>query len=76
MIYVRSASARRLAAPRRARPERSPAGEVGGIVLNSLADFAGVSRSQLCDVFGRRKAASIDWLAKALGVPAWQLLAP
>lgn len=32
--------------------------------LNSLADFAGVSRSQLYDVLSGKKAASIDWLAK------------
>ncbi|MBL8624119.1 MAG: helix-turn-helix transcriptional regulator [Myxococcales bacterium] len=50
-----------------------------GLALNSLADFAGVSRSQLYDVLARRKAASIDWLAKiakALDVPPSQLLAP
>lgn len=47
--------------------------------MNSLADFAGVSRSQLYDMLARRKAASIDWLAKiatALDVPPSQLLAP
>ena len=50
-----------------------------GLALNSLADFAGVSRSQLYDMLARRKAASIDWLAKiatALDVPPSQLLAP
>ena len=32
--------------------------------LNSLADFAGVSRSQLYDVLSGKKSASIDWIAK------------
>ena len=47
--------------------------------LNALADFAGVSRSQLYDVLAKRKAPSIDWLARianALRVEAWQLLVP
>ena len=35
-----------------------------GTSLNSLADFAGVSRSQLYDVLGSRKAASVDWIAR------------
>lgn len=45
--------------------------------FNALADFAGVSRSQLYDVLAKRKAPSLDWLAKianALGVDAWKLL--
>lgn len=48
-----------------------------GLALNSLADFASVSRSQLYDLLARRKAASIDWLAKiakALDVEASLLL--
>jgi len=47
------------------------------IALNSLADFAGISRSQLFDVLARRKAPSIDWLSKiahALDVEPWKLL--
>ena len=50
-----------------------------GIALNSLADFAGVSRSQLFDVLAKRKAASVDWLAKvakALDVEPHDLLNP
>lgn len=49
------------------------------IALNSLADFADVSRSQLYDVLARRKAPSIDWLAKvakALDAEPWRLLVP
>ena len=45
--------------------------------MNSLADFAGISRSQLFDVLARRKAPSIDWLSKiaqALDVEPWKLL--
>jgi len=48
-----------------------------GIALNALADLAAVSRSQLYDVLAKRKAPSIDWLAKvatALDVEAWRLL--
>lgn len=47
------------------------------LALNSLADFAKVSRSQLYDVLARRKAPSIDWLARianALGIEPWRLL--
>ena len=32
--------------------------------LNSLADFAGVSRSQLYDVLNENKSATVDWIAK------------
>jgi len=48
------------------------------IALNSLADFADVSRSQLYDVLARRKTASVDWIAKvakALEIEPWRLLA-
>ena len=47
--------------------------------LNSLADFAKVSRSQLYDVLARRKSASVDWIAKValvLKVEPWRLLEP
>jgi lambda repressor-like predicted transcriptional regulator len=46
--------------------------------LNALADLAGVSRSQLYDVLARRKAASIDWIARiatALEIEPARLLA-
>ncbi len=49
------------------------------MTANHLADFAGVSRSQLFDLLAGRKSVTIDWLAKlasALGVPPWELLAP
>jgi lambda repressor-like predicted transcriptional regulator len=49
------------------------------LAINALADFAGVSRSQLYDVLATRKGASIDWLAKvatALEIQPWELLAP
>ena len=48
-----------------------------GMSLNSVADFAGVSRSQFYDVLLRRKSASVDWLAKVaatLDVEPWELL--
>lgn len=47
--------------------------------INALADFAGVSRSQLYDVLSRKAAASTDWLArvaKALDTEPWKLLVP
>lgn len=50
-----------------------------GVAINSLADFAGVSRAQLYDVLAGRKGASLDWIAKlavALDVAPWQLLHP
>lgn len=50
-----------------------------GITLNSLADFAGVSRSQLYDVLSSKKGATLDWLSKiaaALEVAPWRLLVP
>lgn len=49
-----------------------------GIALNALADFAGVSRSQLFNVLAGASSPSIDWItrvATALGVEPWQLLA-
>jgi DNA-binding phage protein len=45
--------------------------------IGSLADFAEVSRSQLYDVLARRKAPSIDWIARiatALDVDPSKLL--
>ncbi len=48
-----------------------------GIALNTLADFAGVSRSQLFNVLGGTSSVSLDWLAriaKALDVEPWELL--
>ena len=51
--------------------------EERGIALNTLADFAGVSRSQLFNVLGESSSASLDWLArvaKALEVDPWELL--
>ena len=50
-----------------------------GVALTALADFAGVSRSQMFTVLNESSSASVDWLAKianALDVEAWQLLAP
>lgn len=38
------------------------------LAINSLADFAGVSRSQLYDVLSCRKGASIDWVDKIAAV--------
>lgn len=45
--------------------------------INGLADNAGVSRSQLYDVLGCKKGASVDWVEKvaaALRVEAFELL--
>lgn len=50
-----------------------------GIGLNSLADFAGVARSQLFAVLACRSSASLDWIARvadALEIEAWRLLRP
>lgn len=50
-----------------------------GLALGAIADFAGVSRSQIYDVVACRKAATVDWIAKvaaALGVGAHRLLDP
>ena len=38
------------------------------LAINSLADYAGVSRSQLYDVLSSRKGASIDWIDKVADV--------
>ena len=49
------------------------------VPINSLADFAGVSRTQLYDFLAGRKGISLDWLEKialALEVEPWRLLAP
>lgn len=35
-----------------------------GIALNTLADFAGVSRSQLFNVLGGTSSATLDWIAR------------
>jgi len=51
--------------------------EARGLGLNALADFAGVSRSQLFNVLNGKSSASLDWLsrlAEALGVEPWELL--
>jgi hypothetical protein len=48
-----------------------------GLGTNKLADFAGVSRSQLYDVLAARKGASVDWVAKIaemLDIEPWELL--
>ena len=49
------------------------------MTINAVADFAGVSRSQLYDLLASRKGVTLDWLAKvapALGVEPWELLKP
>lgn len=51
--------------------------EKQGLGVNKLADFAGVSRSQLYDVLGSKKGASVDWIdkvAEVLQMEPWQLL--
>ncbi len=53
--------------------------EKQGLGVNKLADFAGVSRSQLYDVLGSKKGASVDWIdkiAEVLKMEPWQLLRP
>jgi transcriptional regulator with XRE-family HTH domain len=50
-----------------------------GIALTALADFAGVSRSQVFAVLKSATSPTLDWIAKvatALDVEPWQLLAP
>jgi predicted transcriptional regulator len=42
--------------------------ERNGIGINRLADFAGVSRSQMYDVLGSKKGASVDWIDKVAEV--------
>lgn len=51
--------------------------EKQGLGVNKLADFAGVSRSQLYDVLGSKKGASVDWIdkvAEVLKMEPWQLI--
>lgn len=50
-----------------------------GVALTALADFAGVSRSQVFAVLKLATSPTLDWIAKvatALDVEPWQLLAP
>lgn len=50
-----------------------------GMTINSLADFATVSRAQLFNVLAGTSSPTTDWLAKvatALEVEPWQLLTP
>ena len=50
-----------------------------GVALTALADFAGVSRSQVFSVLKYATSPTLDWIAKvasALDVEPWQLLAP
>jgi lambda repressor-like predicted transcriptional regulator len=50
-----------------------------GLALNSLADFAGVTRSHLFAVLAGDSYPTIEWLAKiaeALEVEPWRLLKP
>jgi DNA-binding phage protein len=49
------------------------------VALTALADFAGVSRSQVFSVLKSATSPTLDWVAKvatALDVEPWQLLAP
>jgi DNA-binding phage protein len=49
------------------------------VALTALADFAGVSRSQVFAVLKTDTSPTLDWIAKvatALDVEPWQLLAP
>jgi len=49
------------------------------MVLEKLADFAGVSRAQLFNVLACTSSPSSDWLARVaepLEVEAWELLVP
>lgn len=53
--------------------------EERGLSLNSLADFAGVSRAQMYNVLACNSSPSLDWIAKVakvLELEAWQLLVP
>lgn len=50
-----------------------------GVALTALADFAGVSRSQVFTVLKSATSPTLDWIAKvatALDLEPWQLLAP
>lgn len=49
----------------------------GGLGINKLADFSGVSRSQMYDVIGCKKSPTTDWLdpvAEVLGVHVADLM--
>lgn len=49
------------------------------VALTALADFAGVSRSQVFAVLKSTTSQTLDWVAKvatALDLEPWQLLAP
>ena len=49
------------------------------VALTALADFAGVSRSQVFSVLAAATSPTLDWIAKvatALDVEPWQLLSP
>jgi predicted transcriptional regulator len=53
------------------------AAETRGLSLNSLADFAGVSRAQMYNVLAGNSSPSLDWMAKVakvLELEPWQLL--
>ncbi|HEY5956388.1 MAG TPA: helix-turn-helix transcriptional regulator [Polyangiaceae bacterium] len=54
--------------------------EAKGVTLNSLADFAGVSRAQLYAVLAEKTAPTTDWLSKIAAVlevePSRLLAAP
>lgn len=53
--------------------------EERGLSLNSLADFAGVSRAQMYNVLAGNSSPSLDWISKVatvLELEAWQLLVP
>ncbi len=53
--------------------------EARGLSLNSLADFAGVSRAQMYNVLAGNSSPSIDWMSKVAAVlelEVWQLLVP
>jgi transcriptional regulator with XRE-family HTH domain len=61
-----------------ARNVRSSA-EARGVSLNSLADFAGVSRAQMYNVLAGNSSPSLDWISKVaivLECDAWELLVP
>lgn len=45
---------------------RKCAEDFGGV--NKLADAAGVSRSQMFDILGEKKSASVDWIDKVAEV--------
>jgi lambda repressor-like predicted transcriptional regulator len=70
---VEAKTLRRLVARNiRAAAKRKP------VALTALADFAGVSRSQVFTVLASSTSPTLDWIAKvanALDVEPWQLLA-